>query len=130
MTQSLEDYLESIYVLIQGQNVVRVKDVSLRMGVKKPSVINALRSLKRMGLVRQEHYGYIEMTALGRNRAQTVLRKHHMLKEYLMRYLGVSEKNAEQDACSMEHFLSGETLSRIGKMVAVSENNGGEAEGL
>lgn len=117
MTQSLEDYLETIFVLNKGRAVVRVKEISEKMDVKKPSVINAMRELKKQDLVRQEHYGFIELTASGRSRAQAILKKHEVLKDFLVRVLGVSEKNADEDACSMEHILSGETLGKIENMV-------------
>lgn len=117
MTQSLEDYLETIYVLNKGQKVVRVKEISERMGVKKPSVINALRELKKQDMVRQERYGFIELTAPGRSKALVILKKHEVLRDFLMRVLGVSAKNADEDACSMEHILSVETLGKIGNMV-------------
>jgi DtxR family transcriptional regulator, Mn-dependent transcriptional regulator len=113
MTQSLEDYLEAIYLVTLDRKVARVKDISDRLSVKKPSVINAIRELKSLDYLSQERYGYIEMTGKGLKQAGLIFKKHSMLKEFLMEVIGVSEKTAENDACGMEHILSGETLLKI-----------------
>ncbi len=39
MTNSLEDYLETIYLLVQANGGARVRDVALALHVKMPSVI-------------------------------------------------------------------------------------------
>lgn len=113
MTQSLEDYLETIYVISLEKKVARVKDISEKMDVKKPSVINALKELENLAYLNHERYGYIELTDTGINKAESIFKKHNMLKEFLQRVIGVSVKSAETDACRMEHFLTEETLNKI-----------------
>ena len=41
MTQSLEDYLESIYILIKEGHDACVRDVAKHLDVKMPSVVKA-----------------------------------------------------------------------------------------
>ncbi len=113
MTQSLEDYLEAIYVISLDKKVARVKDVSNKLDVKMPSVISALRELKDLNYLLQERYGYIILTDEGVSKARVILKKHRMLKDFLVRTLGVSDICAEADACRMEHFLTDETLKKI-----------------
>lgn len=112
MTQSLEDYLESIYVLIAESRPAQVRDVAKMLSVKMPSVVKAIRELKKLELVTQEPYANIELTEKGRRVARQVLRRHTLLRSFLMK-LGVSRPNADRDACLMEHILSAETLDRI-----------------
>ena len=112
MTQSLEDYLESIYVLIAESRPAQVRDVAKMLSVKMPSVVKAIRELKKLELVTQEPYANIELTDKGRRVARQVLRRHTLLRSFLMK-LGVSRPNADRDACLMEHILSAETLDRI-----------------
>ncbi|MDD5600834.1 MAG: metal-dependent transcriptional regulator, partial [Actinomycetota bacterium] len=45
LTQSLEDYLEAIYVISLTSKVVRVKDVAEFLDVKTPSVVDAVGKL-------------------------------------------------------------------------------------
>ena len=112
MTQSLEDYLEAVYVLIADNKPAQVRDVAKMLSVKMPSVVKAIRELKRLGLVVQEPYSNIELTAKGGRVARQVLNRHKLLRTFLMK-LGVSRRNADKDACLMEHILSAETLDRI-----------------
>ena len=112
MTQSLEDYLEAIYVLIADGKAAGVSDVAKMLRVKMPSVVKAVRELKRMELVVQEPYSPIALTAKGRRVAKLVLARHTLLREFLLK-LGVSRRTADRDACLMEHILSAETLEKI-----------------
>lgn len=112
VTQSLEDYLETIYLLIKDTGSACVRDVAKSMGVKMPSVVKALHELKSLGLVTQEPYSSIELTEKGGLIAKSVLARHELLKSFLVS-LGVSPKTADADACRMEHILSVETLEKI-----------------
>ena len=112
MTQSLEDYLEAIYMLIAGNHPAQVRDVARMLAVKMPSVVKALHELKKLGLVTQQPYAAIELTAKGRRVAKLVLGRHTLIRDFLMK-LGVSRWNADKDACLMEHILSAETIDRI-----------------
>ena len=112
MTQSLEDYLESIYVLDTEGRGACVRDVAKLLNVKMPSVVKAIHELKKLELVTQEPYAAIELTAKGRRVARLVLNRHTLLRDFLMK-LGVGRRTADKDACLMEHILSAETLDKI-----------------
>jgi DtxR family Mn-dependent transcriptional regulator len=114
MTQSLEDYLETIYVLISEDRPAQVRDVAKLLNVKMPSVVKAIHELKKLDLVTQEPYANIELTAKGLRLAKLVLNRHRLLCSFLVK-LGVSRRTADKDACLMEHILSAETLDKIRK---------------
>jgi len=113
VTAVLEDYLETLLLLAEDGGTVRLKDIAEKMAVKSPSALEALSVLEAGGLVRHEHYGGFELTAKGRRQAQTVYGKHTSLKKFLITVLGVDEKNAEADACQIEHYLSPQTVGCI-----------------
>ena len=112
MTQSLEDYLEAIYMLIEERQTAQVRDVAKLLAVKMPSVVKAIHELKELELVTQEPYGPILLTKKGRAVARHVLNRHELLRKFLV-MLGVSRRTADRDACRMEHILSAETLDKI-----------------
>ncbi|GAB7141091.1 metal-dependent transcriptional regulator [Deferribacterales bacterium RsTz2092] len=112
ISPSLEDYLEHIYMEQKSAGNVRVKDLSRTMNVRMPSVNNAIRLLKQRGLVKQEPYGNIEMTESGIQLAMHIFERHETLTSFFIK-LGISEKIAEQDACSIEHTISEETFSKL-----------------
>ena len=112
MTQSLEDYLEAVYMLIAEDRPAQVRDVARMLAVKMPSVVKAIHELKKLGLVTQKPYANIELTTKGRRVAKLVLNRHTLIRDFLMK-LGVSRRIADKDACLMEHILSAETIDRI-----------------
>ncbi len=112
MTQSLEDYLEAVYMLIKDSHSAQVCDVARMLSVKMPSVVKAVRELKKLGLATQEPYANIELTEKGWRVARRLMNRHTLLRSFLMK-LGVSRRTADKDACLMEHILSAETLDKI-----------------
>lgn len=112
LTQSLEDYLEVIHVLLQTNKIARIRDIAAALTVKMPSVARAVAELKKEGLVSQEPYSGVELTEEGKRVAIVILNRHLLLRQFLI-HLGVSEEAANEDACNMEHILSAETLAKI-----------------
>ena len=115
MTKSLEDYLEAIHRHIQDTGGARVVDIARSLGVRMPSVNNAVKELSKIGLVEYERYHHLKMTAEGERMAALIYKRHTLLRDFLTA-IGVSEANAESDACSMEHILSAETIERFRDM--------------
>jgi DtxR family Mn-dependent transcriptional regulator len=119
MTQSLEDYLEMVSFL-SDEGEVRVTDIASRLSVSKPSVLTALRILEERGLLEHERYRSVTLTERGKKTAAEIRGRHDFLTFFLHNVLGVSPDIAEQDACKMEHILSGETLQKM-KALALSQ---------
>ena len=126
MTKSLEDYIEVVYVLIHEKNRARVRDIATSLKVKMPSVVKGISELKKLGLVSQEPYGDVELTAKGRRIATIILNRHNKIRDFLM-LIGVSERIADKDACQMEHIISAETLDRIRDFLRKSKKDAKEA---
>ena len=123
MTQSMEDYLESVYMISLKHKVVRVKDIAEMLAVKKPSVLNALKELEQKAYLIHEKYGYIELTDEGIVEARKIYTKHNTLKNFLMKVIGVSEATAENDACKMEHILAEETVEKLERYMLIQLKN-------
>jgi DtxR family Mn-dependent transcriptional regulator len=121
LSQSLEDYLETIFVVSQKKKVVRVKDVVQMLNVKTASVIGALRKLAEKGYVEHEHYGYIELTPQGTKKATRIYDKHQVLFRFFTDFLNVNKKTAERDACLFEHCISDETYGKIIELLRLLE---------
>ena len=121
LTQRLEDYLEVIHVLLQTNKIARIRDIAAALTVKMPSVARAVAELKKQGLVSQEPYSGVELTEEGKRVAVVILNRHLLLRQFLI-HLGVSDDNANTDACNMEHILSAETLAKIEEFMKSVEN--------
>lgn len=108
-----ENYLEAILKLEDDNRSVRSIDVAGEIGVSRPSVNRALGVLKKAGMVEQQPYGRISLTAEGRLRAAEVAGRHKTLKGFLTGVLGVDEATADSDACKMEHVISETTMKKL-----------------
>ncbi|GHU09802.1 DtxR family transcriptional regulator [Spirochaetia bacterium] len=117
MTQSLEDYLEMVSFLTDDGEV-RVTDIAARLGVSKPSVLNALKVLEDQGLLEHERYSHVSLTRKGQLRAAEIRERHYLLTKFLQEVVGVDAEIAEKDACKMEHVLSEETIHKMKSMVS------------
>jgi DtxR family Mn-dependent transcriptional regulator len=114
---SMEDYLESILVLRQGKEAVKVSQMSKALGVKMPSVTSALSKLSQQGLVKHERYGRVQLTPDGKKIAEDVFHRHEALRRFLTEVLSIDPKIADDDACKMEHSVSPATQEKLGKFV-------------
>ena len=114
LQESGEMYLESILILSRTRKNVRAVDVSEYMGFKKPSVSRAIGILRSGGYVTVDEDGFLELTDCGAELAEQIYERHEMLTRVLMS-LGVSEETAAEDACKMEHIISGESFEAIKK---------------
>jgi len=115
LSRSEEDYLEAIYVLSQKKGHARVSEIARALKVKPPSVTQMVRRLSERGLVSFVRYGKVELTEEGLSVAKRVMKRHTLLKRFLVA-LGLEEEVAEEDACAMEHILHDETVSVFKKM--------------
>ena len=109
----MEDYLETIYLLVQEQGFARVKDVARARDVKAASVSIALRRLAEMDLVRYERREYIALTPTGEQAGRKVFSRHRMLTRFFQEILEMDPKAAADQACAMEHSLTDETMDRF-----------------
>jgi Mn-dependent DtxR family transcriptional regulator len=114
-SESLENYLETIY-MFGGENVKSV-DLANHLNVSRASVNNAVNSLIEKKLVSKALYGHISLTDQGKIVAKKVLEKHELLKRFLIEVLNVEAKQAEDEACGIEHVISDYTASQIKKLM-------------
>lgn len=112
-SESLEMYLETMYLLELTKNKIRCVDIAHQLHVSRPSVNKAVNILKEQGYLNQETYGDIHLTEDGRNEAIRIYDRHTIISCYLKDILHVSSETAESDACKMEHILSDETFEKI-----------------
>lgn len=113
LTASLEDYLEAIFHIIAEKQAVRPKDIAKRLKVANSSVTGALRSMAEKGLIDYAPYDVISLTAHGKSAAKDVIRRHEVLRDFLVKVLAVQEADADSAACQMEHSIPKAILERF-----------------
>ena len=115
--ESTENYLETIYILLQRMKLVRSIDVCNEMGYSKPTISVVMKQFREKGYVEMDGSGHITLTPSGLEIAQRIYERHVVLSELLM-MLGVGKETALADACKIEHDISDETFACIKRHMA------------
>ena len=113
LSPSLEHYLRAIFELQENKGYARVTDIASMLGVAKPAVSAAVKTLRSNGFVSHRVYESILLTEEGAKRAKGVSGKFSILMHFLADVLGVEEDQAFVDACMMEHYVSGNSIDRF-----------------
>ncbi|HZL06880.1 MAG TPA: metal-dependent transcriptional regulator [Coriobacteriia bacterium] len=104
MTETLEEYLETIYKLTE-RGEARPARIAETLGVSSPTVTAALKRLKAQGLITRPGGG-VALTGSGRNLALNIIRRHRLAERLLVDVLGMAWEDVHEEACRLEHALS------------------------
>ena len=110
--RKIEDYMKIIYSLLRTKGVARGADIASKLGVKKPTVSVSLDALCKEGYLRKLGDRSVILTPKGLTIAREISDRSDSLFNILVS-LGVDEKTAAEDACSMEHAISRESYSAL-----------------
>ena len=114
VTEAIENYLETIYILSLEKPEVHAIDICNQMGYSRPTVSIILRQMKEDGLVTVNPENHIYLTEAGKDIAVHIYERHVILTKLLIS-LGVDETRAQADACKIEHDITDETFEAIKK---------------
>ena len=113
LSESLEDYLEAISELIEVNGHAHTKEIADKLNVKMPSVTAALRQLDKMGCIAYNTHYPVQLTSVGKEIADQVVRRHRILKKFFGDILGLNPEKASETACRLEHAVDEETIERF-----------------
>lgn len=113
LSASQEDYLETIYNLIQIKGAARPKDIAAKLNVRAASVTGALKHLTEAGLINYAAYESATLTPLGEKVARAIYHKHEALLSFFVTVLDIPKADAEDFACKMEHIVPDHVLERL-----------------
>ncbi len=112
----LEEYLEAIHELEEEGTTVIQARLAERLGHSAPSVSEMVRRLKSDGYVTVRKRS-IQLTAKGRTRAESVVRKHRLAERLLTDVIGLPWHKAHLEACRWEHVISDEVEGHLVKLL-------------
>lgn len=118
--ESAEDYLEAILRLRESKGSVRSVDISLLLGVTKPSVSFAMKRLRENEYIHMDQENLITLTEKGEEIAMRIYDRHKTISTFLMK-LGVDENVAREDACKLEHDISEESFAALRRHLLTME---------
>lgn len=108
ITISKENYLKTIAEAQSEGETVIAATLSRWLKVSAPAVTMAIKRLKRDGLIRVDADGRIWLTEEGREIADRVLNRHHLIERMLAEVFGMEWYKVHDEAEQMEHAVSAE----------------------
>ncbi|CAN8140010.1 metal-dependent transcriptional regulator [Thiomicrorhabdus sp. 6S2-11] len=115
-SRAWEDYLKAIYKLEKPEPTdkgVQTKELAERMSISQASVTNMLKKLADEGYIQYEPYYGVTLNDSGRSIAMKMIRNHRVLESYLVERLGYSWDEVDEEAETLEHFLSDKLVERM-----------------
>jgi DtxR family Mn-dependent transcriptional regulator len=116
LTESIEDYLVTIYRLSRNQDNQRVSTsaIAQALSVSAPSVTSMIqKKLAHLDLVDYERHRGVTLTPQGERIALQILRHHRVVELYLAEILGLPWDQVHDEAHRLEHAMSPTLIDRM-----------------
>ena len=106
ITISKENYLKAIAEAASEGEVVIAATLARWLNVSAPAVTMAIKRLKRDALIRADRQGQISLTPAGREIANRVLNRHHLIERMLTEIFRLEWYKVHDEAEQLEHAVS------------------------
>ncbi len=117
ITISKENYLKSIAEAESEGEVVKSATLARWLNVSPPAVTMAIKRLKRDGLIHvgaeAGNEGQLTLTAAGRDIANRVLQRHHLIERMLTEIFEMEWYKVHDEAEQLEHAVSADFERRL-----------------
>jgi len=117
LTHSNFHHLWAIHELLKKFGYARGSDVSKHLKISRGSAFITLKKLKERGLIYEDENKFFHLTKESKRLINNTLCNRRLLSLFLTKVLGVDENQALEDACKVEHLLSGETTEKLLKFM-------------
>lgn len=123
LTHAMEDYTKAIYKIQEQDLRPTTVRIAKTLDVTPASVTVMLQRLAKLGLVNYVPYRGVDLTETGMRVALEVIRHHRLLELYLVRQLGYSWDEVDEEAEKLEHVISEEFEKRIDHVLGHPETD-------
>jgi DtxR family Mn-dependent transcriptional regulator len=116
-----EDFLEAIFILARdGRRPPFVREVALALHKPEGEALPVLTILGENNDIIIDGDGGISMTPQGKDLGMRVVKKHETLQCFFSEILGMDGPSASNEACTLEHAVSDDTINRLGTYLKYS----------
>ncbi len=127
ITISKENYLKAIAEAESEGEPVIAATLARWLNVSAPAVTMAIKRLKRDSLIKVGRDGQLSLTPAGRDIANRVLNRHHLIERMLTEIFGMEWYKVHDEAEQLEHAVSADferrLLDRLGTGEACPHGN-------
>ena len=106
ITISKENYVKAIAEAESEGQTVKAVTLTRWLNVSAPAVTMAIKRLKRDALIRVGAEGQITLTPAGREIANRLLNRHHLIERMLTEIFGLEWYKVHDEAEQLEHAVS------------------------
>ncbi|HUO30994.1 MAG TPA: metal-dependent transcriptional regulator [Bryobacteraceae bacterium] len=106
ITISKENYLKAIAEAESEGESVKAATLARWVSVTAPAVTMAIKRLKRDALIDVDDEGHIALTSEGREIANRILNRHHLIERMLTEIFGMEWYKVHEEAEQLEHAVS------------------------
>lgn len=116
-SQSIEDYLKTIYDLESSTGKVTTNALAEKLNIAPASVTSMVKKLSEKKLITHKRYQGVKLTKAGTKIALEVIRHHRLIELYLKEALGVPWDRVHEEAEKLEHVISEDIEDRIDRFL-------------
>ena len=118
-----EDYLEAIQQFSEkNAHPPRYEELAAALGKSESVMRSDMEDLVSSGDVSIVPEGVITLTGQGKQTGESVIKKHETLQCFLSEILGMDSSSASDEACTLEHAVSDETIDRLGQLIVKQDS--------
>ena len=121
ITISKENYLKAIAEAESEGETVKAATLTRWLNVSAPAVTMAIKRLKRDALIRVGEEGQITLTAAGREIANRILNRHHLIERMLTEIFGMEWYKVHDEAEQLEHAVSADFERKLVEKLGTGE---------
>jgi DtxR family Mn-dependent transcriptional regulator len=120
ITISKENYLKTIAEAEGEGGVVIAATLARWLNVTPPAVTMAIKRLKRDALIHVGDEGQLSLTKAGREIANRLLQRHHLVERMLTEIFGMEWYKVHDEAEQLEHAISADFERRLSEKLGAS----------
>lgn len=128
LTATLEDYLAAIFRLSRKNGKARSNAIADELKVTRSTVTTALKSLVAQNLIVYKPYSPISLTPEGMELGKRIAHRNFILNEFFGKILHLSEPEAKETACRVEHAVSDDAVLQLGRFLLFLKDSGLDME--
>ena len=111
-----ERYVECIADAERTHGHAHVSLLADELDVKKPSVVQMTARLEKKGIVKRKEKE-VTLTQLGHDIAHDLQGRHALLQDFLEKMLQMKTRDANQEACRLEHVVSSDFMRGLRRLL-------------
>lgn len=118
---SKEDYIKTIYSLNGAEDIVSNKQIAHSLSVSAASVTDMNNRLKKEDLITYFPYKGVQLTDMGIQIANQLIRKHRIWEVFLYEKLGFDWNEVHVEADRLEHASSDKVIEGLSELLGHPE---------